>query len=570
MRILFLTHAFNGLAQRLFVELRDRGHEVSIEIDVNDALTGQAVELTGPDLVIAPFLKRAIPRGVWSRVPCLVVHPGIPGDRGPSALDWAILEGERQWGVTVLQAAAALDAGPVWSYRLFPMRLAPKSSLYRREVTEAAVEAVLEAVRRFAAGEKPVPATELGIAARGRARPLVRAADRVIDWQHDSTEAILRKIHSADGSPGVRDEVRGRAVRLFGAHREGVLRGGAPGVVTATRDGAILRATVDGAVWITHLQAIAEAGEPTLKRPATEVVGDLLADVPEAALAPEAPQDGETWRELRYEERGRVGVLHFPFHNGAMSAAQCARLLAALRHARTRPTKVLVLAGGPDAWSNGIHLNAIEASGRPAEASWENINAIDDVAREILTDTGRVTIAAVAGNAGAGGVFLSLAADQVWIREGVVLNPHYRGMGNLYGSEYWTYVLPRRVGPLRAREITERRLPMGAREAQDLGLADAHLPGDPAAFLAACLERAQGIASREALPYMLFAKRQHRERDEESKPLERYREEELARMKLNFFGFDPSYHVARYHFVYKLPKARTPHYLSRPRTPRAA
>ena len=50
--------------------------------------------------------------------------------------------------------------------------------------------------------------------------------------------------------------------------------------------------------------------------------------------------------------------------------------------------------------------------------------------------------------------------------------------------------------------------------------------------------------------------------DETAKPLDKYREEELERMKLNFYGFDPSYHVARYHFVHKLPKARTPYYLA--------
>ena len=69
MKILFLTHAFNGLAQRLFVELRALGHEVSIEIDVNDALTAQAIALARPDVVIAPFLKRAIPESVWKAVP---------------------------------------------------------------------------------------------------------------------------------------------------------------------------------------------------------------------------------------------------------------------------------------------------------------------------------------------------------------------------------------------------------------------------------------------------------------------------------------------------------------------
>jgi len=36
-------------------------------------------------------------------------------------------------------------------------------------------------------------------------------------------------------------------------------------------------------------------------------------------------------------------------------------------------------------------------------------------------------------------------------------------------------------------------------------------------------------------------------------------------MKLNFFGFDPSYHVARYHFVHKLPRSRTPLWLARHR-----
>ncbi len=36
-------------------------------------------------------------------------------------------------------------------------------------------------------------------------------------------------------------------------------------------------------------------------------------------------------------------------------------------------------------------------------------------------------------------------------------------------------------------------------------------------------------------------------------------------MKLNFFGFDPSYHVARYHFVCKVPRSRTPLYLARHR-----
>ena len=110
-----------------------------------------------------------------------------------------------------------------------------------------------------------------------------------------------------------------------------------------------------------------------------------------------------------------------------------------------RPVRVIVLGGPRDVFSNGIHLNVIEAADDPAAESWRNINAIDDLVEAILTTTGQLTVAALAGNAAAGGLMLALAADEVWCRSGAVLNPHYRLMG-LHGSEYWTYTLPRRVG----------------------------------------------------------------------------------------------------------------------------
>ena len=149
MRILLLTHAFNSLTQRLYVELVDAGHSVSIEFDVNDRVTEEAVSMFRPDAIIAPFLKRAIPESVWRRHRCIVVHPGIPGDRGPSALDWAVLRGETEWGVTALQANGEMDAGDIWASATFPMREASKSSLYRNEVTEAAVECVRTALARL-------------------------------------------------------------------------------------------------------------------------------------------------------------------------------------------------------------------------------------------------------------------------------------------------------------------------------------------------------------------------------------------------------------------------------------
>ena len=93
------------------------------------------------------------------------------------------------------------------------------------------------------------------------------------------------------------------------------------------------------------------------------------------------------------------------------------------------------------------------------------------------------------GNAGAGGVMLALGADRVLARAGVVLNPHYRTMG-LYGSEYWTYVLPRRVGAHRAESLTGRCEPVDAWEAVRIGLVDEVLAGPQAFFEEAVLRYA--------------------------------------------------------------------------------
>ncbi len=276
MRILFLVHAFNSLTQRLYVELTALGHEISVEFDIDDRVTAEAVALWRPDLIVAPFLKRRIPEPVWRAHRCIVIHPGIEGDRGPSALDWAIMEGETQWGVTALQANAEMDAGDVWASVAFPMRDAAKGSLYRHEVTAAAVAAMRLVLERLAQGRRPEPLDYARPDVRGRLRPAMRQADRAIDWRRESTAAVLRKVRAADGFPGVRGEIRGLPVALFDAHAEDALRRDhpevAPGELIATRDGAVCRATVDGAVWITHL-ARRDGAEPSFKLPAVNGAG---------------------------------------------------------------------------------------------------------------------------------------------------------------------------------------------------------------------------------------------------------------------------------------------------------
>jgi putative two-component system hydrogenase maturation factor HypX/HoxX len=556
MRILFLAHSFNSLTQRLFVELREAGHEVSVEFDINDAVTEDAVQLFAPELIIAPFLKRAIPASVWRRYTCFIVHPGIIGDRGPSALDWAILDAECCWGVTVLEANADMDAGDIWASVEFPMRNASKSSLYRGELTRAAVAAVRLAVARFQDRSfRPVPLAEA--VCRGRQRPLVRQSDRQIHWRVDPTPTVLRKIRSADGFPGVKTELAGRELQIFDA-RPASGYSGTPGDLLAVSGPAVAVATADGAVWIGHCTD-AESAHP-FKLPASLVLAEETLALPTVA---QCCEDG--YRDIVVARQGDVAVIEFDFYNGAMGTEQCERLRETYVDCCKSGPRVIVLAGGRDFWSNGMHLNLIEASASPADESWRNINAIDDLAEAIIRTRDCLTIATLGGNTGAGGVFLARAADRVWAHEDVVLNPHYKDMGNLFGSEYWTYLMPRVCGGAKADSISAARLPMGVQEASRLGLVDAVVSGEREAFQDVVLERAAELACSADFDRELQHKVMRRDTDEASRPLADYRREELERMRQNFYGFDPSYHIARYNFVYKVPRSHTPLTIARHR-----
>ncbi|MEK7884628.1 enoyl-CoA hydratase-related protein [Methyloversatilis sp. NSM2] len=569
LRILLLCHSFNSLSQRLYAELTALGHVLSVELDIADAVTEEAVALFQPDLVLAPFLKRRIPASVWRALPCFVVHPGPPGDRGPAALDWAIVEGQREWGVTVLQADGDFDAGPGWGAATFPLRAASKGAIYRREVTEAAVAATLQSLARFTAGDAP----QNSLPAADGWRGVLPQARRAIDWSRDDSATVLAKIRASDGQPGVVDALFGQPCRLFDAHPATLeaLAGfdGAPGDVLAQRDGALLRRTADGGVWIGRVSiALGDAASP-IKLPAMQAFAAAAATLPERAVP--LTRAADEWGELRYTEHGergaRVGVLSFDFCNGAMSTAQCQRLRDALVEVKRRDTQLLLIAGGDGFFSNGIDLNCIEAAAHrdgdsAADESWRNINAMNDVALEIITCTDRLTVSLLRGNAGAGGAFLALAADEVWAQRGVMLNPHYKNMGNLYGSEYWTYLAPRRLGADGARALMQSRLPLSAPEALRIGFVDRCLDVPAGQVLDAAVQEARLLAASYNLRDRVMRKQTERAAHEAERPLADYRKEELSRMHRNFYGFDPSYHVARHHFVHKLPHAWTPRHLA--------
>ena len=558
LKILLLSSAFNGLTQRAWLDLRQAGHEPSVVVFTDEATVCRQIEDSGADLVICPFLKDRVPQQLWSNPlrPVVIIHPGIVGDRGASALEWAITQQARRWGVTALQAVEEMDAGPIWSTCEFDMPAdVRKSELYNGPVSDAALVCIRDVVEKFAQGFVPVPLDYIQPSVIGRLQPNMTQADRTFSW-FDCASFIKRSIDAADGQPGVLASLQGGQYYLYDAHLDS--RQGTPGEILAVQDDAVLVAAGDCSLWIGSLKRKAQPGEGTFKLPARRVLAESLVGVPvlDSSIARQT-FNAQAYQPIRYRESGHVGELTFEFYNGAMSTEQCRRLVAALRWAKAQDTQVLLIKGGRGSFSNGVHLNVIQAAKEPGLEAWANIQAIDDVCQELLTAT-QLVVSGLTGNAGAGGVMLALAADIVLAREGVVFNPHYKTMG-LYGSEYWTYSLPRAVGSEIAHTLTEECLPISAIQAEQYGMVQAIGPRCPHTFSLWLLQQAEC-----ALTDKKYLAARTRKATLDIQEIERCREHELAQMQLDMVHNRQQFAEKCSNFVFKRKTCQSPRRLMAP------
>ena len=234
-----------------------------------------------------------------------------------------------------------------------------------------------------------------------------------------------------------------------------------------------------------------------------------------------------------------------------MSTEQCRRLREAYLYARSRrKTKVIVLMGGSDFFSNGIHLNVIEAADDPAAESWRNLRAIDDVVREIVETESHLVISALSGDAAAGGVPFALAADRV-AREDVVLNPYY----GAHGRSLRVRVLDLPAAAPRRRELTAR---LTGPPFTPLGTAR---PSRSGCWTRRSAQPRRASTTR-SVPSPCDWPQTRPEPPTRRKRRRRARDERSSRSSLPsrgtgpcvrcFFGDDHSYHEARQRFVHKL------------------
>lgn len=543
MKILLIISSFNSLSQSVYCKLQELEHKVFIKFAISKELMIEAVEEINPDIVFCPFLKQFIPSEIFENYPTFVLHPGIIGDRGHNSLDNAINDEVKQWGVVILKANEVLDGGDIYAQSNFIMREeSNKASIYRNEVTQSTLKALEQFLQNYQ-NKDFIPTKQI-------LNPIhknLSQENRKINWQKDNTKQILKKINMSDSTPGVKDEILGVECYLFSAFIEDTLRGETKEIL-AKRDGAICIGTIDGAIWISQIQEL-----DSFKLPATYVLKDKIKGIEEKRIPLVIEDERKSFYELRVQRKDEIAYLYFNFHNGAMTSTQCIKLKYAIEYLKEE-CKVLVLMGADDFFSNGIHLNILEDSKKQGEDGWSNINAMNEAVKAVLLCDEIITVASFNKNSGAGGVFLGLACDYAISSENTIFNPHYKTLG-LSGSEYHTFILPKRVGQTKSKELLENCLPINANYAKKINMIDEVYPFED------YQEKLEIFCENLLKNEDTFEEFIDRKKDflEQELPLmEECKEKELQIMYDEFWQKSSSFHTLRYDFVHKIKPKNTP------------
>ena len=235
----------------------DAGLAVAQPESLKPAEAREALAALRPDLLVVVAYGLILPRKVLAlpRHGCWNVHASLlPRWRGAAPIQRAILAGDSETGVDLMQMDAGLDTGPVLLERRTPITRQDTGGSLHDRLAVLGAEVLAEGLRRLLAGDPPVPVAQADEGVHYAHK--LDKAEAVLDF-HRTAIALERQVRAFDPWPVAEAEIAGERLRIWAAQALEMTHGQPPGsVLGASRDGIDI-ACADGAL---RVQAVQRAG----------------------------------------------------------------------------------------------------------------------------------------------------------------------------------------------------------------------------------------------------------------------------------------------------------------------
>jgi methionyl-tRNA formyltransferase len=200
-------------------------------IQPRSARTGElrdAMVATGAELAVVVAYGKILPVDVLGALPrgCINVHGSLlPRYRGAAPVQWAVIHGDAETGVSIMQLDEGMDTGPVYLERRVAIDPDETAGELLERLAPIGAEALLEVIGAMAAGTARAVAQDHAAASHAA---MLAKADGAIDFGRPAA-AVAARIRGVDPWPGAYATLRGQPVKLFRARAAAAPGPAAPG-----------------------------------------------------------------------------------------------------------------------------------------------------------------------------------------------------------------------------------------------------------------------------------------------------------------------------------------------------
>ena len=211
------------------------------------------------DLCVMAFVTDIVPDEILEapRFGTIQYHPSLlPEHRGPSSINWPIIQGKSKTGLTVFWPDKGLDTGPILLQKEFEItKTDTLGSVYFGKLYPAGVEAMVEAVEMVKNGTAPKIEQDHS---KATYEGWCRSSDVMIDWNNPGVE-IYNLIRGSDPSPGANTLWNQKSIYLFSTSFESSNHDNPPGTVTKISDESFSLSVSGGIITIGRVKVDREA-----------------------------------------------------------------------------------------------------------------------------------------------------------------------------------------------------------------------------------------------------------------------------------------------------------------------
>lgn len=206
-----------------------------------------------PDAIVVTAYGKILPSEILRlpRLGCINVHASLlPKYRGAAPVQWALMNGESETGVTIMLMDEGMDTGDILLQQKVPILDNDNfGSLYDR-LSRLGAELLIETLQRLQSNRlERLPQDH----SRASYAPLLTPLNEVIAWNLPA-ENIRNQVRALDPQPGARTFLSGKLLKIWRVSAKGGVFSGKPGEILATSDEGIMVRAGEGAVMIHELQ----------------------------------------------------------------------------------------------------------------------------------------------------------------------------------------------------------------------------------------------------------------------------------------------------------------------------